>query len=81
MANVVPRDVEHNDAPAENPAKGVGYTMPALLENGRTSRMNDKAIGIRSPMVATDMDIYAVLRSIRRSVLRPPSKTSPIKPK
>jgi hypothetical protein len=57
MANVVPRDVEHKEAPAENAAKGLGYAVPTLLEKGRLSRIKDKAIGIHRPTVATDIDI------------------------
>ncbi|KAB8304481.1 hypothetical protein EYC80_003872 [Monilinia laxa] len=34
IANVVPKDVEHSDAPAEKAASGVGYIVPELLENG-----------------------------------------------
>ena len=81
IANVVPRDVEHSEAPAENAAKGLGYAVPALVGNGRTRRINDNAIGINNPTVAIDIDIYALLRSNVRSVLRPPSKTRLIKPR
>jgi hypothetical protein len=57
IANVVPRDVEHKLAPAENPAKGLGYNVPSELLNGKASKIKDNAIGINSPIVATETDI------------------------
>ena len=81
MAKVVPKEVEHKEAPAENAAKGVGYNVPELPENGRTSRIKDKAMGINKPTVATAIDIYIVFRSRTRSMLRPPSNTRPIRPR
>lgn len=80
IANVVPRDVEHSDAPAENAANGLGYNVPALLENGSASRVKDKAIGNDKPTVAMDIDTYALSRNRARSVLRPPSKTRLMRP-
>lgn len=55
--------------------------MPAVLENGRTSRINDKAMGINNPTVAMDIDVYALLPNNVRSVLRPPSNTRMIRPR
>src|SRR5450756_775317 len=56
IANVVPKEVEHSEAPAEKPASGLGYAAPELLEKGKTSKMKDKAMGIKRPIVATEID-------------------------
>lgn len=81
IAKVVPKDVEQSEAPAENAARGVGYAVPELVEKGKLSKMKDNAMGISKPIVATDIDMYAVFFSDAKSVFSPPSNTSPIKPK
>ncbi|CAL3972239.1 unnamed protein product [Diplocarpon coronariae] len=81
IANVVPREVEQSEAPAENAASGLGYVVPERPEKGNARRIKDRARGIRRPTVATDIERYTVFRRSARSVLSPPSKTSPISPR
>jgi hypothetical protein len=57
MANVVPKEVEHSEAPAEKPANGLGYNVPEVLEKGKIRSRNEKAMGIKRPTVATEIDI------------------------
>ena len=51
---VVPKDVEHNAAPAENDCSGV-YPYP------KWSRRNDSAIGNKMPVMATVSDTRILL--------------------
>ncbi|APA09671.1 hypothetical protein sscle_05g044410 [Sclerotinia sclerotiorum 1980 UF-70] len=56
IANVVHKDAEHSEAPAEKAARGVGYDVPELLGKAKIRRRKDNAIGINKQRVATDTE-------------------------
>lgn len=68
IANVVPREVEHNAAPAVKPCKGVA-------PNAKTKQMSDRPIGAKIPTRATliDKTIFAFNRT--NLVDNPPART------
>lgn len=67
IANVVPREVEHNAAPAVNPCRGVA-------PNAKTKQRSESPIGVNIPTKATLMDrtTFAFKRS--NLVDNPPGK-------
>lgn len=64
MVNVVPRDVEHNAAPEANAWTGVAFT--------NFSKMNDRPMGVATPIRATVPEKWMFAHNVSKSVDRPP---------
>lgn len=69
MANVVPREVEHNDAPDAKAA------LTLVLPLVRGMRMNDIPMGAAMPEIAIVIDSRTLERIFERGVVKPPSMT------
>ncbi|KAM0150750.1 hypothetical protein ACHAQE_008803 [Botrytis cinerea] len=64
IMNVDPKDVEQRETPAEKAANAVGYPEPSILSNSIPMMENERAIGIRIPIIAAGNVTHIVLLNI-----------------